>query len=625
VSYFLGIDMGTTYVAAGVAQDHRAEIIDLGNRTATIPSVVYLRDDETVLAGEAALRRAATDSSRFAREFKRRFGDTTPILLGGTPYSADGLSAKLLRCVYDQVVELQGAEPERLTVCHPANWGDFKLDLLDQTVRRADLQASKLSEPEAAAIFYASQQRVEPGSVVVVYDLGGGTFDAAVLRKTEQSFQILGEPEGIERLGGIDFDEAVFHYVVDMVGPALHELDPDEPGTVAAMTRLRTDCVEAKEALSADTEALIPVSFPGLHTEVRLTRSELEGLIRPTLSDSLDATRRAMRSASVDPDEVSAVVLVGGSSRIPLVGQLVSAEFGRPVAVDTHPKHAIALGAALHAELEHGVVPVSDPVPTAPPPPLSREAEAAAPSGPAVVPVVAAALPPVETDPPEPAPSFDPTPEELAPTQVVPVVAAASHPPVEPSSAPAAGFDDARPRTGRSSKPVVVLVAIAAALVLLGGAAFALSPDDNKPAGPGASTTLVATTVPPTSVPRATTTVPQVGTTTVPPTTIADPGIQTTIDSIAVDGDAYDISWQANFTADVNAQHVHLFWDTVGVENAGMQGSGPWELTDVSPYRSESVLRPSNRPAGAAAICITAADAGHAVIDFGVLHCMPAP
>ncbi len=374
MSYFLGIDMGTTYVAAGVAQDHRAEIIDLGNRTATIPSVVYLRDDETVLAGEAALRRAATDSSRFAREFKRRFGDTTPILLGGTPYSADGLSAKLLRCVYDQVVELQGAEPEGLTVCHPANWGAFKLDLLDQTVRRADLRAAKLSEPEAAAIFYASQQRVEPGSVVVVYDLGGGTFDAAVLRKTEQSFQILGEPEGIERLGGIDFDEAVFHYVVDMVGPALHELDPDEPGTVAAMSRLRTDCVDAKEALSADTEALIPVSFPGLHTEVRLTRSELEGLIRPTLSDSLDATRRAMRSASVDPDEVSAVVLVGGSSRIPLVGQLVSAEFGRPVAVDTHPKHAIALGAALHAELEHG----GGAVPTAPAPP-SRDVEAAAP------------------------------------------------------------------------------------------------------------------------------------------------------------------------------------------------------------------------------------------------------
>ena len=619
MSYFLGIDMGTTYVAAGVAQDHRAEIIDLGNRTATVPSVVYLRDDETVLAGEAALRRAATDSTRFAREFKRRFGDTTPILLGGTPYSADGLSAKLLRCVYEQVVELQGAEPDGLTVCHPANWGAFKLDLLDQTVRRADLRASKLSEPEAAAIFYASQQRVEPGSVVVVYDLGGGTFDAAVLRKTEQSFQILGEPEGIERLGGIDFDEAVFHYVVDMVGPALHELEPDEPGTIAALSRLRTDCVEAKEALSADTEALIPVSFPGLHTEVRLTRSELEGLIRPTLSDSLDATRRAMRSASVDPDEVSAVVLVGGSSRIPLVGQLVSAEFGRPVAVDTHPKHAIALGAALHAELEHrgGAVAIA-------PPPPAGEVETTVSAGPAVVPVIAALNPPLEPAVSEPVPSLDPAPEQEAPTEAVPV-AAAPLPPAGSSPVPDTSFDEAHTRTHRSSKPVAVLLAVAAALVLLGGAAFALSPDGEKPTGPGSSTTLVATTVPPTSVPPASTTVPQVGSSTVPPTTIADPGIQTTIESIAADGDAYEITWAANFAADVDAQHVHLYWDTVGVENAGMQGSGPWELTDVSPYRSENVLRPGNRPAGATAICITAADAGHSVIDFGVEHCMPAP
>ncbi len=171
-----------------------------------------------------------------------------------------------------------------------------------------------------------------------------------------------------------------------------------------------------------------------------------------------------------------------------------------------------------------------------------------------------------------------------------------------------------------------MLLAVAAALVLLGGAAFALSPDDEKPAGPGASTTVVATTVPPTSVPPASTTVPQVGSSTVPPTTtIADPGIRTTIESIVADGDAYEITWAANFAADVNAQHVHLYWDTVGVEDAGTQGSGPWELTDVSPYRSANVLRPSNRPAGATAICITAADAGHAVIDFGVEHCMPAP
>src|SRR5690606_18427820 len=109
----------------------------------------------------------------------------------------------------------QGGAPSSIAIAHPANWGRYKLDLLDQAVRRADLDHVVLvTEPEAAAIHYATLERLEPGATVAVYDLGGGTFDVAVLRKTEGGFQLLGEPEGIERLGGIDFDEAVFRHVV---------------------------------------------------------------------------------------------------------------------------------------------------------------------------------------------------------------------------------------------------------------------------------------------------------------------------------------------------------------------------------------------------------------------------
>src|SRR5690606_34038287 len=111
------------------------------------------------------------------------------------------------------------------------------------------------TEPEAAAVFYAAQQRVEPGSIVAVYDLGGGTFDAAVLRKTEAGFEILGQPEGIERLGGIDFDAAVFNHVRQALGGKLEELDEDDPTAIAAVARLREECVAAKEALSSDTDA----------------------------------------------------------------------------------------------------------------------------------------------------------------------------------------------------------------------------------------------------------------------------------------------------------------------------------------------------------------------------------
>ena len=150
------------------------------------------------------------------------------------------------------------------------------------------------------------------------------------------------------------------------VGAALAKLDPEDPAALKAMARLRTECTTAKEALSADTEVSIPVLLPSVQTEIRLTRGEFEGMIRPTLADTISALERSIRSTGVEPAKVKVVLLVGGSSRIPLVGQLVAAAIGRPVAVDVHPKHAVALGAVLSAS---GVVPsamVVTPAPAAP-------------------------------------------------------------------------------------------------------------------------------------------------------------------------------------------------------------------------------------------------------------------
>nr|MBA2325077.1 Hsp70 family protein [Actinomycetota bacterium] len=350
MGYALGVDLGTAYTAAATYRDGKAEIATLGNRAAAIPSVVLLREDEEVLTGDAANRRGVTEPDRVAREFKRRVGDTTPIFLGGSPYSAETLMGKLLRSVVDEVSTREGGPPDRIAVTHPANWGPFKKDLLNQAITVADLSnVETLTEPQAAAIHYSDNERVDPGDVVAVYDLGGGTFDAAVLRKTATGFEILGQPEGIERLGGIDFDAAVFQHVARSLGGALENLDEDDLTAMAAVARLRQECVDAKEALSSDTDASIPVLLPDLQTEVRLTRTEFEGMVRPALVDTITALRRALRSADVEPDQVKTVLLVGGSSRIPLVAQMVGAELGRPVAVDAHPKHSIALGAALAA------------------------------------------------------------------------------------------------------------------------------------------------------------------------------------------------------------------------------------------------------------------------------------
>ncbi|MEM9889421.1 MAG: Hsp70 family protein [Actinomycetota bacterium] len=352
MSYQLGVDVGTTFSAAAVHRDGRAAIATLGGRAPSIPSVVLLREDGTYLTGDAAERRAASEPERVVREFKRRLGDSTPIIVGGAPHSAESLTAKLLGAIVDKVAEGEGGRPDKVVVTRPANWGEFKIDLLSQAARLAGIDPDVLdfiTEPEAAAISYAAQERVAQGEIIAVYDLGGGTFDAAVLERTTASFKIIGRPEGIERLGGIDFSAAVFAHVGNSLGDALTELDPADPAALAAVARLRRDCVEAKEALSSDTDAVIPVLLPSLQTEVRITRAEFEGLIRPSLLDTVGAMERAIASADLAMEDVTRILLVGGSSRIPLVAQMVSSQLARPVAVDTHPKHTVAVGAAFAA------------------------------------------------------------------------------------------------------------------------------------------------------------------------------------------------------------------------------------------------------------------------------------
>ena len=372
MQYGLGIDLGTTQTAAAVRVDGRIEVVRLGGRRAEIPSLVFVRPDGGLLIGEAAERRGQAEPGRLAREFKRRIGDPVPILAGGVPFSAHALTAKLLRHVLDEVVKLQDGPPAVLTVTHPANWGPYKREQLDQALRLADTGPVLLrTEPEAAALQHATARRIAPGATVAVYDLGGGTFDAAVLRRDGEGFQLLGEPEGIEQLGGADFDEAVFGHVLGVLGSQIEGLDPNEPEVVTALARLRRDCVEAKEALSFDTEVMIPVALPGVHTRVRLNRSELESMIAPALADTVASMHRALRAARVAPEQLDAVLLAGGSSRIPLISQLLSTAFDRPVVADPHPEHSVAMGAAVSTALiTGGVSPFAEAV-TPPPRPAA--------------------------------------------------------------------------------------------------------------------------------------------------------------------------------------------------------------------------------------------------------------
>ena len=382
MGYRLGVDLGTTYTAAAVNVDGRVEMLGLGIRAMQVPSVVFVRRGGEIVVGEAAEQQGAAEPSRVVREFKRRIGDSVPLVVGGAPFSAQALTARLLAWVVGIATERQGGPPEHVCVTHPANWGPFKRDLLGQAVEMAGLRnVETCTEPEAAAITYASRNRVAEGDRVAVYDLGGGTFDAAVLVPDGAGFRLAGPPEGVEQLGGIDFDEAVFRHVLTALGPEVADLDDTDPATATALARLRRDCVEAKEVLSFSIDTVVPVALPGITRSIRLTRGDLDDMLRPAIAETVSATRRVLDSAGVDPGDLAAIVLVGGSSRIPLVSEMLSAEFGRPLAIDNHPKHDVALGAAIRG------TPAARPAAARPASPPAAAAAAVVGAGPATGPL----------------------------------------------------------------------------------------------------------------------------------------------------------------------------------------------------------------------------------------------
>jgi actin-like ATPase involved in cell morphogenesis len=349
----LAVDLGTTWTAAAVRRGGRLEPLHLGERGAAIPSVVAVDDNGSIVVGVAAERVMAVTPDRGVREVKRRFGDTTPVVLAGAAHLPDALTAGLLR----EVARLGEVDPTAVTVVltHPANWGEYKLELLRNVAQQAGFAACELvSEPAAAARHYAANGRLAVGDTIVVYDFGGGTFDAAVVRLDADGPVLLGNPQGIERLGGIDIDQAVFGHVTAALGGALDGLDRSDMAVRRALLQLRSDCTTAKEQLSADSEATVTITAPGLQTQVRITRTELESALRPRIAETLRALERAVAAAEVDMGDLAGVVLVGGSSRLPIVAEMVAAETGRPVLYDADAKLAVVLGAVTAAAAAAG-------------------------------------------------------------------------------------------------------------------------------------------------------------------------------------------------------------------------------------------------------------------------------
>jgi actin-like ATPase involved in cell morphogenesis len=363
VGYGLGVDLGTSFTGVAVGRHGKTRTVSLGDDPILVSSLVAVRPPGSLLV--------------------REVDETVPVVLGGRPYPAVAVLAEALRSALAAVTASEGEPPDQVVLTCPAVWGPARRQQFGEVSRRAGLTSvTVVSEPEAAVTGLVDGRRLVEDDVVVVYDIGGVTVDMTVVRVTDSGMEILGLPEGADGAGGADFDDLILAHVDRLVGGALSELDLADPVAVGVLTGVRAECIRAKEALSRNDTATVRViglaSVVGLTEElapIQLARADFEAMIRRPLTSTLAGLRRVLDSAGVQPADLTAVVLVGGSSRIPLVSRMLTKSLARPVLVDEHPQHCVALGAAAIADgtstiaggarrITPGAPPITDSIPT---------------------------------------------------------------------------------------------------------------------------------------------------------------------------------------------------------------------------------------------------------------------
>ncbi|MEV6522018.1 Hsp70 family protein [Longispora sp. NPDC051575] len=345
----LAIDFGTSNTVAMLrTPDGRVRPL-LFDGSPLLPSAVYLQPDGRITIGKDAERSARLDPSRFEPNPKRRIDDGT-IFLGDQEIPVPRVMAYVLEQVMAETRRQLGGDPEQVRMTHPARWGEQRRRLLLEAARIAGMKQPQLiPEPVGAASYFTAVlgSGVPVGRSLAIYDLGGGTFDATVVRRTQTGFEVLAE-EGLGDIGGVDFDHAIIEHLGNTYEASHSELwkrliNPQDAGDRRHRRMLYEDVRGAKEMLSRTSAA--DIHLPALEVDAHLTREELEALIRPYLERTVTCLERTVTNARLAPKDLVGIFLVGGSSRIPLAAHLIHSELSVAPTTLEQPETVVVEGA----------------------------------------------------------------------------------------------------------------------------------------------------------------------------------------------------------------------------------------------------------------------------------------
>jgi molecular chaperone DnaK len=346
----VGIDLGTTNSEVAAFVDGQVRVLGRGEQQ-ILPSCVGFSATDELLVGEAARNQQALYPERTVRSIKRRMGSSETVAVGGKRFTPPEISALILRELTEWAREALGERPQKAVITVPAYFSDAQRSATREAGALAGLEVVRiLNEPTAASLAYGYGD----GSrhTALIYDLGGGTFDVSVVTVEGDVTEVLAS-HGNNRLGGDDFDDLFAARLMDEFKKQ-HGVDLRE-GHAAARSRLWWAAEEAKKRLSAEPyatiheEALIERNGKPLHLELEISRSEYEEMIRPLVDSTLDSVSKALQDSGKRPSDMDAVLLVGGSTRTPLVFNLLTERIGLEPRQDVHPDLCVALGAGVMA------------------------------------------------------------------------------------------------------------------------------------------------------------------------------------------------------------------------------------------------------------------------------------